>query len=61
MSFLELMVSVNGGQLTSDVNHKPTDTHQFLNFKSCHPLHVKKAIPYCQAIRLKPTHNSEDV
>ena len=41
--------------------HKPTGTHQYLNFKSCHPQHVKKAIPYGQALRLKRICDSEDV
>ena len=30
---------------------KPTDTHQYFDFKSCHPRHVKEAIPYGQALR----------
>ena len=45
MSFLDVTISVNGGKFSTDVYHKPTDTHQCLNFKSCHPQHVKKAIP----------------
>ncbi|CAB3988774.1 Hypothetical predicted protein, partial [Paramuricea clavata] len=40
---------------------KPTDTHQYLDFKSCHPAHVKKAIPYGQALRLKRICSSEKV
>ena len=42
-----------GGVLTTDLFCKPTDTHQFLHKKSCHPWHTKKAIPYSQALRYR--------
>ena len=29
----------------TDVYHKPVDSDQYLNSKSCHSPHVKKAIP----------------
>ena len=61
ISFLDVMIGFNGGIFSTDVYHKPTDTHQYLNFKSCHPQHVKKAIPYSQALRLKRICDSEDV
>ena len=32
---------------------KPTDTHQYLHKKACHPWHTKEAIPYGQALRLR--------
>ena len=35
--------------------------HQYLNYKSCHPPHVKKAITYSQALRLKRICNSKEV
>ena len=36
----------------TDLHIKPTDTHQFLDSKSCHPYHCsKKSIPYSQALR----------
>ena len=35
----------------TDLFCKPTDTHQYLHKKSCHPWHTKKAIPYGQALR----------
>ena len=39
-----------GRVLTTDLFCKPTDTHQFLHKKLCHPWHTKKAIPYSQAL-----------
>ena len=42
-----------GGVLSTDLFCKPTDTHQYLHKKSCHPWHTKKAIPFGQALRFR--------
>ena len=39
--------------VTTDLSCKPTDTHQFLHRKSCHPWHTKQMIPYIQALRYR--------
>ena len=51
IAFLDIKVLLDNGVITTDVYYKPTDTHQFLPFKSCHPRHTKNNIPYSQAIR----------
>ena len=54
ISFLDVKVSLGeGGVLSTDLFCKPTDAHQFLHKKSCHPWHTKKAIPYSQALRYR--------
>ena len=54
ISFLDVQVTLREGRvLTTDLCCKPTDTHQFLHKKSCHPWHIKKAIPYSQALRYR--------
>ena len=54
ISFLDVQVSVGeGGVLSTDLFCKPTDTHQYLHKKSCHPWHTKKAIPYGQPLRFR--------
>ena len=54
ISFLDVQFSLGeGGVLSTDLFSKPTDTHQYLHKKSCHPWHTKKAIPYGQALRLR--------
>ena len=53
LSYLDVMVKVKDTRLDTDVFSKPTDTHQYLEYGSCHPKHVKRAIPYGQALRLK--------
>jgi hypothetical protein len=32
---------------------KPTDTHNYLLYNSCHPSHTKKSLPYSQFLRVK--------
>ena len=41
------------GKLETDVYVKPTDSHQYLHYSSCHPSACKKSIPYAQAMRLR--------
>ena len=53
ISFLDVRVIKVNGAFQTDVFSKPTDAHQYLNFKSCHAPHIKKGIPYSQALRLK--------
>ena len=60
VSFLDVTISKDvGGSGFTDVYSKRTDTHQYLESSSCHPRHVKQAIPYGQALRLKRVCNSE--
>ena len=52
IDFLDVQLSVNEGNITTDLYVKPTDTHQYLHASSCHVYHSKKSIPYSQALRL---------
>ena len=52
INFLDVRVSLVGGNITTDLCVKPTDSHQYLRSSSCHPYHCKKGIPYSQALRL---------
>ena len=42
--FLDVLVYKEGRKLHTDIFYK-TDTHQYLNFNSCHPKHTKQNIP----------------
>lgn len=53
LSYLDVLVSLSDGEIGTDVYSKLTDTHQYLDDKSCHPEHVKRGIPYGQALREK--------
>ena len=59
--FLDVMFTLENGCFTTDIYSKPTDTHRYLNYKSCHPPHVKRAIPYSQALRLRRICYSDEL
>ena len=52
LSFLDILVINNNGTITTDIFNKSTDTHQYLDFRSCHPTHTKRNIPYCLARKI---------
>ena len=48
--FLVTTVHVDqDGTLTTSLYTKPTDSHNYINFHSCHPRACKKGIPYSQS------------
>ena len=62
-AFLDIKISNNGSSLSTSVHYKPTDSHssKYLLHSSSHPVHVKKALPYSQFLRLGRlcSHNSD--
>ena len=50
--FLDLVVQLSGGELTTNLHIKPTDRHQYLHLSSSHPNHTKRSIIYSQALRV---------
>lgn len=50
--FLDILVKVTNGTISTNIYYKETDTHQYLNFKSCHPTHTKRNIPFCLARKI---------
>lgn len=50
--FLDILVKMEDSKISTDIFYKPTDTHQYLHFNSCHPRHTKQSLPYSQARRL---------
>ena len=54
INFLDLIIYKNRkGKLQTKVYTKPTDRQSYLYRTSAHPEHLKKKIPYGQALRLK--------
>ena len=58
--FLDVMVNLHNGFLETDLYSKPTDTHQYLQWSSCHPKHTKQSLPYSLAFRLRRICSSDD-
>ena len=51
--FLSLILYLDeDGNIWTDVHYKQTNTHEYLNFSSHHPDHVKKNIPFVLAKRI---------
>lgn len=52
LAFLDVLVQKSGKNIVTDIYYKSTDTHQYLDFRSCHPSHTKRNIPFCLARRI---------
>ena len=52
LPFLDILLKISNNTIVTDIYYKKTDTHQYLNFESCHPAHTKRNIPYCMARRI---------
>ena len=50
--FLDILIQINGQKVSTDIYRKPTDTQQYLHFKSQHPKTCLKSIPYNLARRI---------
>ena len=61
VNFLDVNVINSNGNITTDLYVKPTDKHQYLDFRSCHPRGCKKGIPYAQALRLRTICSSVEL
>ena len=53
ISFLDTMTYIVDNSIRTTIYVKPTDRKQYLFFTSCHPSHIKRAIPYSQALRYR--------
>ena len=45
-------MQINENRIVTDVYCKETDTHQYLDYRSCHRKHVKMGIPYGHVLDL---------
>ena len=52
LTFLDVQIDKEEGKILTDIYYKGTDSHQYLNFYSCHPKHTKYNIPYTLSRRI---------
>ena len=52
VTFLDLKIIKSNNAVHTDIFYKPTDSHQYLDFYSNHPRHVKSNVPYNLARRI---------
>lgn len=50
--FLDLNIKLQENHICTRTYHKPTDAHNYLHFKSNHPNHQKRGIPYSQFLHM---------
>lgn len=53
VNFLDTTVYIENNTIKTKLYKKPTDKKKYLHFTSIHPFHVKKSIPFSQALRYK--------
>ena len=62
--FLDCNVYIKDNKIYTELYCKPTDSHNYLRFDSCHPKHVTRGIPYSQLLRVRricsETHRFRD-
>ncbi len=62
VSFLDTMIQLDQNRLLyTTLYNKPSDSHSYLYFSSCHPHHQKTGGPYSQLLRVKRicAHNTD--
>ena len=52
LSFLDAMINKAGRKVFMDIYSKPTDSKRYVSFKSNHPKHCLKNIPFSLARRI---------
>ena len=50
--FLDIKILIKGNKIETDLYRKPTDSMQYLDYKSCHPRSTKNSIPYSLSRRI---------
>eukprot|EP00061_Rhincodon_typus_P017683 g46481.t1 len=60
VSSLDTCISIKDGHLSTSLHHKPMDNLMMLHFSKFHPKHIKKAIPYRQALRVHRICSDEE-
>jgi hypothetical protein len=58
--FLDTTVFIKENRICTRLYTKPTDSHLYLRFDSCHPPHCKTAIPKSQYQRLYRLHSEKE-
>ena len=61
LNFLDIEIILNNGKFVStDIFYKETNPHDYLNFHSAHPKHIKDTIPFNLAKRIIVFVTDED-
>ena len=53
INFLDVVIKIKNGVMTTDLYSKPTDGHQYLHYESCQAEHIKRSIVFSQTLRIR--------
>ena len=53
VSFLDVIIKINKGIISNSLYKKNTENHRYLQYTSCHPMHMKNYIIFSQLLRYK--------
>ena len=53
LPFLNVSVQIAQNKISTTLHKKPTDSHGYLHYNSCHQVHIKNSIIYSQFLRYK--------
>ena len=60
LNFLDVTVKIGKDNIfCTELYSKPTDCHQYLDYMSSHPRHIKESIIYSQGLRIKRLCSSD--
>ena len=59
INFLDVNINLSNGHLMTNMYVKPTDCHQYLDYSSSHPNHIKRSIVYSQSLRARRLRSLE--
>ena len=59
VAFLDVKVILKGRNIETTLYTKPTDSHNYINYASCHQKSCKNGIPYGQFLRLRRVCSTE--
>ena len=51
--YLDVIIKINIGIISTSLYKKNTDNHRYLHYTSCHPMHMKNSIIFSQLLRYK--------
>ena len=54
LSFLNILIKNENGQIITEIYHKPIDTQQYFHFKSHNPKKCSKSFPYTLSCKICP-------
>ena len=51
--FLVVNATIENGKLVFGLYTKSMDSHLYLRWSSCHPIHTERNLPYCLSLRVR--------